>query len=153
MAVAPITSGDTALRSARLIAADFLKIKQTKIAKRLLISIPLFAITYIVMRLDFNTLWRYFAWSNQTLSVFTLWAVTVYLARKRKFWIVSIIPAMFMTTVSVSYLLFAPRPEGFGLCQEIAVYSGIAVAIIFCVIFAIYRRNILKEDSNIKFDY
>lgn len=151
--VAPITSGDTALRSARLIAADFLKIKQTKIAKRLLISIPLFAITYIVMQLDFNTLWRYFAWSNQTLSVFTLWAVTVYLARKRKFWIVSIIPAMFMTTVSVSYLLFAPRPEGFGLSQDIAVYSGIAVALICSVIFAIYLRNILKEGSNIKFDY
>ena len=143
--VAPITTGDTALRSARLIAADFLKIKQSKILKRLLVSLPIFAVTYLVMQLDFHVLWRYFAWSNQTLSVFTLWAVTVYLARKRKWWIISLVPAMFMTTVSVSYLLFAPSPEGFGLGENIAVGTGLAVAILLLIIFLWGRRRMLKN--------
>ena len=150
---APITTGDTALRSARLIAADFLKINQSKITKRLLISIPIFVITYIVMQLDFNVLWRYFAWSNQTLAVFTLWAVTVFLARKHKLWIVSAVPAMFMTSVSVSYLLLAPSPEGFGLSKTIAYSCGIATAVIFSGIFLIYRKKIISSDCKIKFDY
>lgn len=143
--VAPITTGDTALRSARLITADFLKIKQSKILKRLLVSLPIFAVTYLVMQLDFQVLWRYFAWSNQTLSVFTLWAVTVYLARKRKWWIISLVPAMFMTTVSVSYLLFAPSPEGFGLGENIAVGTGLAVALLLLIIFLWGRRRMLKN--------
>ena len=81
---APITSGDTALRSARLIAADFLKIDQKPILKRLMVSIPLFVLCFIVLQIYFDVLWRYFSWSTQTLSVFTLLALTVYLARDRK---------------------------------------------------------------------
>ena len=70
---APITSGDTALRSARLIAADFLHIDQSKVVKRLLVSVPIFVASFCIMLIDFSVLWRYFAWCNQTLSVFTLW--------------------------------------------------------------------------------
>lgn len=112
---APITSGDTALRSCRLIIADFLKIDQKTISKRLMICVPLFVATagLIVFSLaspeGFGIIWRYFGWSNQALSVFTLWAITVYLARMRKPWIITMLPAVFMTVVCVTYLFIAPE--------------------------------------------
>src|SRR5699024_8098625 len=90
---APITSGDTALRSARLIAADFLHIPQKKIRNRLLVSIPIFILAWLVMMIDFEVLWRYFAWCNQTLAVFTLWALTVWLAKEHKCYWLTLIPA------------------------------------------------------------
>lgn len=132
---APITTGDTALRSTRLMVADMLHIDQKKITKRLLISIPIFALTFLIMCIDFNVLWRYFAWCNQSLAVFTLWAVTVYLARHGKAYVVTLLPAMFMTAVTVSYLIFAPRPEGFGLGFGVAVGAGSAVAIALMLLF------------------
>lgn len=132
---APITTGDTALRSTRLMVADMLHIDQKKITKRLLISIPIFALTFLIMCIDFNVLWRYFAWCNQSLAVFTLWAVTVYLARHGKAYVVTLLPAMFMTAVTVSYLIFAPRPEGFGLGFGVAVAAGSAVAIALMLLF------------------
>jgi carbon starvation protein CstA len=132
---APITTGDTALRSARLIAADFLHIDQKKLLNRVLLSLPIFACAFAVMMIDFNVLWRYFAWCNQTLAVFTLWAATVYLARHGKAYIITIIPAMFMTVVSVSYVLFARRPEGFGLDWGIAVGAGLCVAALLLILF------------------
>ena len=132
---APITTGDTALRSTRLMVADMLHIDQKKITKRLLISIPIFALTFLIMCIDFNVLWRYFAWCNQSLAVFTPWAVTVYLARHGKAYVVTLLPAMFMTAVTVSYLIFAPRPEGFGLGFGVAVAAGSAVAIALMLLF------------------
>lgn len=147
---APITSGDTALRSARLIAADFLKYDQSKIFKRLIVSIPIFALSFLVMMMDFSVLWRYFAWCNQTLAVFTLWAVTVYLARKKKLYVITLLPAMFMTAVSVSYILYAPRPEGFGLDYAVAVGAGCVTAALLYGLFVNYMRRIgsgkLKRD-------
>lgn len=137
---APITTGDTALRSARLITADFLHIDQRKLTRRLMVSVPIFALCAGVMLIDFNILWRYFAWVNQTLSVFTLWAVTVYLARHRKFYLVSLLPALFMTVVCVSYILFAPSPEGFGLPLGVALTAGAAVALLTVGMFARYLR-------------
>ncbi len=139
---APITSGDTALRSARLIAADFMKYDQTKTLKRLVVSVPIFALAFLVMMIDFSVLWRYFAWCNQTLAVFTLWAVTVYLARKKKLYIITLLPAMFMTAVSVSYILYAPRPEGFGIGYNVAVSVGCVVAAILLVLFINYMRRL-----------
>lgn len=135
---APVSTGDTALRSARLIVADFMKFDQSTVMRRLAISVPLFAAVVFFMMIDFNVLWRYFAWSNQTLAVFTLWAVTVWLARHRKAYIVSLVPALFMTAVSVSYLLFARRPEGFGLDYPLAIGAGLAVAGIFLALFIRY---------------
>ena len=132
---APITTGDTALRSARLITADFLHIDQKKLLKRLLVSLPIFAICFVVIMIDFNVLWRYFAWSNQTLAVFTLWAATVYLARRRKAYVVTLLPAMFMTAVSISYLLFAPRPEGLGLDWFISITIAVAVSLALLILF------------------
>ena len=150
---APITSGDTALRSARLIAADFLHYDQSKTSKRLIISIPIFAAAFGIMMIDFSVLWRYFAWCNQTLAVFTLWAITVYLARHKKAYIITLIPAMFMTVVSVSYILFAPTPEGFGLSYPIAVGSGITVAIVLLGLFFNYINRINNGKLKREFDY
>lgn len=150
---APITSGDTALRSARLIAADFLHYDQSSVAKRLIISVPIFAAAFGIMMIDFSVLWRYFAWCNQTLAVFTLWAITVYLARHKKAYIITLIPAMFMTVVSVSYILFAPTPEGFGLSYPIAVGSGITVAIVLLGLFFNYINRINNGKLKREFDY
>lgn len=150
---APITTGDTALRSTRLIVADVMKIDQAHIGKRLLVSLPIFAVTYLIMLIDFNTLWRYFAWSNQTLAVFTLWAVTVYLARHGKAYIMTLLPAMFMTAVSVSYLMFARRPEGIGLPWGVSVSCGAVVAVVVLVLFERYRRRIADGRVRIDADY
>lgn len=106
---APITSGDTALRSARLIAADFMGVRQKKIVKRLAISIPIFVLCFVIMMLPYEVLWRYFAWCNQELSVFTLWTVTVYLAARKKLYMVTLVPALFMTCVTTTYIFFAPE--------------------------------------------
>lgn len=122
---APITSGDTALRSARLIVADFLKLDQKPIPKRLIIALPLFLCVFGMVFVDFGIVWRYFAWTNQTLACFTLWAGTVWLYRKEhsggmlqpskyKYgWLIAAVPALFMTVVCISYILIAP--EGFHL--------------------------------------
>ncbi|HCY42766.1 MAG TPA: carbon starvation protein A [Prolixibacteraceae bacterium] len=130
---APITSGDTAFRSARLIVADFLKFKQGPIKNRLMVSIPLFAVGYGLTLVDFAVIWRYFAWSNQTLAMIVLWAITVYLAREKKFYWITFIPALFMTTVITSYLLFAP--EGFGLSYTVSVSAGLIAALFFALLF------------------
>lgn len=117
---APITSGDTALRTARLIVADFLKFKQDTIIRRLIISVPIFLASYLIMQVNFQVLWRYFGWCNQALSVFTLWAVTVYLARKKKLFIITLIPALFMTMVCTTYIVYAP--EGFTFDNLLSSY-------------------------------
>ena len=150
---APITSGDTALRSARLIASDFLHYDQSSVAKRLIISVPIFAAAFGIMMIDFSVLWRYFAWCNQTLAVFTLWAITVYLARHKKLYLITLIPAMFMTAVSVSYILYAPTPEGFGLSYPIAVGAGVAMAIIFLGLFCFYMKRINSGKLSREFEY
>jgi carbon starvation protein CstA len=130
---APITSGDTAFRSARLIVADFLNFKQGPIKNRLIISVPLFAVGFGLTLVDFAVIWRYFAWSNQTLAVFVLWAITVYLAQEKKFYWITLLPALFMTTVTISYLFFAP--EGFGLSYVISLSIGLIAALGAAVLF------------------
>ncbi|MDE6826329.1 MAG: carbon starvation protein A [Paramuribaculum sp.] len=146
---APITSGDTALRSARLIIADAFNIDQKGIVKRLMITIPLFMAVIGFMLIDFNILWRYFAWCNQALSVFTLWAVTVYLARHRRFYFITLIPAMFMTMVCGTYLLSAARPEGFGLDMSIALAISTLVTASFLVRFSFYLRKIRSIEPSL----
>jgi carbon starvation protein CstA len=133
---APITSGDTAFRSARLIVAEWLKLDQRPIAKRLIICVPLFLCSFgmLLWQVEnpdgFNTIWQYFGWSNQTLSVFTLWTLTVYLAREKKPYWVTLIPALFMTTVCSTYLFISkqalqlPEPLAYslgGICLLIAI--------------------------------
>lgn len=141
---APITSGDTALRSARLIAADFMGISQKKIAKRLLISVPIFVLCFIIMLLPYEVMWRYFAWCNQELSVFTLWAITVYLASRRKLYVITLIPALFMTFVTTTYIFFAP--EGFSAVTSslisfpIPYTVAVAIGLVFtCALYMMFR--------------
>ncbi|MBP3538178.1 MAG: carbon starvation protein A [Muribaculaceae bacterium] len=147
---APITTGDTALRSARLTVADFLHIDQKKFVKRLLVSLPLFAATFTLMLIDFNVLWRYFAWTNQTLAAFTLWAATVYLARHRRAYVICLVPAIYMTMVVVSYILVAPSPEGFGLPMSWALGIAGMVDLTCVAMFVRYlvlsRRGVLIHD-------
>lgn len=153
---APITSGDTALRSARLIAADFLNIKQKKIVSRLMVSVPVFVLCFIIMLIPYEALWRYFAWCNQVLSVFTLWAVTVYLARNAKAYIITMLPAMFMTAVTVTYIFFAPEGFnaltesllGFSISYEAALGIGLTVMLLFAGLFMKYRK-LLATDSQL----
>jgi carbon starvation protein CstA len=140
---APITSGDTAFRSARLIVADFLKSKQGPIKNRLLISIPLFLVGFLITRIDFSIIWRYFAWSNQTLAMVVLWAVTVYLTQTGKFFWVTLIPALLMTAVTVTYIFFAP--EGFSLPGGISYTIGGVATAASLAGFLVYRINLQKK--------
>jgi carbon starvation protein CstA len=137
---APITSGDTAFRSARLIVADILKIPQKKIYKRLLISIPLFIASFLILQINFDILWRYFAWCNQTLAVFTLWTITVYLTKEKSNYIITLIPALFMTMVCVTYIFIAP--EGFSLSPTISYTVGGVATIISLILYIIWNKSI-----------
>lgn len=140
---APITSGDTALRSARLIVADYLKLNQQPIHNRLLIAIPLFLCVFGMVFVDFNIVWRYFAWTNQTLAVFTLWAGTIWLykqehthANQNKYrfgYLIALIPALFMTMVCSTYILIAPEGLALPLHLHWLGYS-IAALITLCVL-------------------
>ena len=142
---APITSGDTALRSARLIAADFLHFKQDKFWKRMLLSLPIFVVSALLMIVNFDILWRYFAWFNQTLAFITLWAVSVWLARKKKFYWIALLPAMFMTVVCSSYILVAP--EGFQLPVNMGVGIGVAFMSVLTLLFAVWRVRYAKKQA------
>ncbi|NLB25055.1 MAG: carbon starvation protein A, partial [Bacteroidales bacterium] len=119
---APITSGDTAFRSARLIVADFLNLKQGPMKNRLLISVPLFAIGFFLTQINFDIIWRYFAWANQTLAAIVLWTITVYLVNDKKNYFITLVPALFMTYVTTTYLFLAP--EGFHLSKLISYSAG-----------------------------
>ncbi len=143
---APITSGDTAFRSARLIVADFMKLKQGPIKNRLIISIPLFAVGFFLTQINFDIIWRYFAWSNQTLAMVVLWAVTVYLAGSKKFYLVTLIPAVFMTAVTSTYLLLAP--EGFSLPPLISYTGGALVSVGALTVFIAYLANKRKASHD-----
>ncbi len=130
---APLTSGDTALRCARLIAADFLKVKQDRIIKRLMLCLPIFAISILLFFVDFQVIWRYFAWSNQTLSVFTFWAITMWLMRQGKCYWVTLIPGLFMTMVCSTYILVAS--EGFGLSLTLSSILGGTFTLLLALLF------------------
>lgn len=145
---APITSGDTAFRSARLIVADFMNINQKPIFKRLMISVPLFVVGFIILQMDFSVLWRYFAWCNQTLSVFTLWAITVFLARSNKNYWITLIPALFMTSVCTTYICVAP--EGLSLDAPLGYGIGIVSVLVGAMWFMIWYKKQTKVYEKIQ---
>ena len=142
---APITSGDTALRSARLIIAEFLHLEQHTVRKRIYICVPVFAVTlamlwYNIADADgFNVVWSYFGWANQTLAVFTLWAVTVYLTRKGKPFVITLLPAMFMTSVCTSFLLISDN--AFGLPAAAGYVVAAVVFVLSAALFALWYRR------------
>ena len=142
---APITSGDTAFRSARLIVASALKLNQKPKMNRLYVCLPIFVVSIALLSWQssnpdgFNVIWQYFGWSNQTLSVFTLWAITVYLVRKNKPYVITLLPALFMTGVCSTYLFISK--QAFGLQEDLAYYLGILTVIIAMVWFVVWIRK------------
>ena len=148
---APITSGDTALRSARLIIADFIRIEQRTVKRRLLISVPLFlcCIALLLWQVEnpdgFNVIWQYFGWSNQTLSVFTLWAITVYLLQNGKPYYFTLIPALFMTTICATYLFVSKL--AFGMPERVGYLLGAVVLIVAIGWFHIYESKYKKNNK------
>lgn len=136
---APITSGDTAFRSARLILSDIFKTDQKKLKNRLFISIPLFVLAFALTQMDFGIIWRYFAWSNQTLAMVVLWAITAFLVYEGKAYWISGIPALFMTMVCTTYILIAP--EGFSLDNDVAYLGGAFTTACITLLFWIYTKK------------
>lgn len=141
---APITTGDTALRSARLVVADLLKMKQHSIKLRLTVSLPIFAACVALLWLSlsdadgFAIIWRYFAWTNQTLACVTLWALSVYLLYKERFFYVTLIPALFMTYVCTDYLFYAP--EGLHFSASISHIAASLITVAGLFLFLLTKR-------------
>ena len=135
----PITSGDTAFRSARLTIADALDRPQRDIKSRLVFAAPLFIVAFLLTRIDFQIIWRYFAFSNQALATIALWTGSSFLARNsRRHWITTL-PAIFMTAVCSTYILQAP--EGFGLSTSIAYPLGLVIAVIISVLMLLLLKK------------
>lgn len=142
---APITTGDTAMRSLRLIIADSIGLQQKKFIKRLLVTLPIVGVSYLLLNINFDILWRYFAWCNQTLSIFTLWACSVYLARYRKAYLLTMIPAMFMTMLCVTFICYAPLGayvEGVGIPLFYSECIGLVAMIICTAFFYQWKRSL-----------
>ncbi len=135
--VCPITSGDTAFRSLRLTVADFFKSDQKPMSRRLLVSIPIFALAFFCCKMDFSTVWNYVGIGNQLLATLVLWASAAYLiSRGKRHWMCSI-PATFITFVCVSYFIMAPlKNGGLHLSPVLGYIAGIVVALAlltFCI--------------------
>ena len=145
---AAVTSGDTALRSARLIVADFLRYEQKPVKNRLFVALPIFAVTAGVLVYSlidakgFDVIWRYFAWSNQVLATVTLWTLTVYLCYKHKPYIITLLPAMFMTMVTGCFLFVAEK-EGLGsfIPRWLGYTIGAAITFALTLLFYVWKRK------------
>ena len=122
--ILPITSGDTAFRSSRLILAEYFNMDQKTLRNRLLMALPLFVIGGILTQVDFGIIWRYFGFANQTTAVMMLWTASAYLLRHNKLHWITTIPAMFMTTVCVTFIL-NNSTLGFGLPMQVSTIAGI----------------------------
>ncbi len=143
--IAPITTGDTAMRCARLIAADMFKLKQNKVIKRLLLCVPVLIISTVLLFVRFDTLWHYFAWFNQTFSIFTFFAITVYLAKLNKPYAITLIPGMFMVCVCVTYICVDHYSLDLG--EHLSYIVGIACSLAACVWFMLWKRKLPGEIS------
>ncbi|MBQ3933901.1 MAG: carbon starvation protein A [Elusimicrobiaceae bacterium] len=130
--ICPITSGDTAFRASRLVLADWFKVDQKPFLKRLRLSVPLLLAGVIISQLPYDVIWRYFSWSNQTLAMIVLWAATYYLYSKKQNYFITIIPAIFMTTVSVTYFLIAKE------CLHLPAYIAWPLGLVFTLIITAY---------------
>lgn len=133
----PITSGDTAFRSARLTIADWFRIDQKDHKKRIMLSVPLLGVGFLISLVDYQVIWRYFSWSNQTLAMIALWAGAVYMCRYigKNLSFIASIPATYMTAVTVAYILQAK--EGFKLDSTFSNLTGIVTALVCLGIFMV----------------
>ncbi|AQQ54765.1 carbon starvation CstA family protein [Planococcus lenghuensis] len=142
--VLPITSGDTAFRAARSIIADYIKMDQQKVAKRLLIAIPLFAISVALTQIDFTLLWRYFSWANQATAAIALWIATMYLYIQGKNYLVSMAPAIFITYMVFVYIL--SQQIGFGLDLNVSFIIGLFLTVVLVTMFFVKARKNRADD-------
>ena len=152
---AAVTSGDTALRSARLIVADFMHVDQKPVPKRLLVALPVFVIAAgllvfsLVDKEGFQVIWRYFSWANQVLAMVTLWTVTVFLVqhKPRTLWyLTTLVPALFMSMVTISFI-FVAQKEGFGslIPRNVGYILAAVVTLLFFVIFVRWMARFNKN--------
>ena len=141
--VLAVTSGDTAMRSCRLMLADVLHVKQTRILPRLALAVPLFAVVILISQLDFSVIWRYFGWGNQSLACFTLWSIAVCLRRRGLCSLMALLPALFMTCMCATFLLHAPECA-INMPLGVATLIGCAVAAL--CLFAFLRSARTKAE-------
>ncbi|MDQ0216290.1 carbon starvation protein CstA [Oikeobacillus pervagus] len=143
--ILPITSGDTAFRSTRMIIADYLNFNQVKLKNRLMIALPIFAISFFLTQIDFNMLWRYFSWANQSTAMIALWVGAMYLFIAKKNYFIAMIPAIFITMATMTYILNAQI--GFNLPMNISYIGGTAITIL--IIVAFYRKAGKSRQENL----
>ena len=143
--VCPITSGDTAFRSARLVLADWFKVNQEKYSKRLMLCVPLLLAGAIIGHLDYTIIWRYFSWTNQTLAMIVLWTASMYLFKEKKNYWMTAVPATFMSAVSMTYFLYAPECLGLGI--SVAYPGGIILAAVFLGLFIAATKRAGKSEK------
>ncbi len=147
--VLPITSGDTAFRSARMIIADYIGLAQKKLSNRLWIAGPMFVISIILTQVDFNILWRYFAWANQTTAAIALWIGAMYLALQKKNYWIAAVPGTFITMAIFTYILNAPI--GFGLSMNVSyVIAGVFTTIVIIAFFISVRSKLAAEQKGLR---
>ncbi len=143
--VLPITSGDTAFRSARLIIADAFNFPQKHIGRRLLLALPIFAVAIALNCIDFSVLWRYFGWGNQTLAAIVLWASAVYMLKRGKFHWIASVPAMLMTAVAIAYICMEPK-LGFNLPYETSNIIAITFAAFCMFMMLMFGKRTAQPD-------
>ena len=144
----PITSGDTAFRSARLTIADWFKIDQNDFKKRGILTIPILGAGAVISHLDYAIVWRYFSWTNQTLAMIVLWAASMYLYREKKNYWITAVPAVFMSAVSMTYFFCAPECLGaIGLTTTVAYPAGIILAAVFLLLFMRATKQPYNSDT------
>jgi len=144
--ILPITSGDTAFRSARMIIGDYLKLSQSKLTTRILLALPLFGLSLALTLIDFSLLWRYFSWANQTIAAISLWMGAIYLKRHHKCHWIALVPAIFITAATFAYILH--MPIGFRLPLLPSQIIGIGMALLLGLLFIL--KSTPQEDGNDK---
>jgi carbon starvation protein CstA len=148
--ILPITSGDTAFRSARMIIADYFNLAQNKFMSRLWIALPLFVISFALTKIDFTLLWRYFSWANQSTAAIALWVGAMYLfIAKKNYWI-AMIPAIFITMATMTYIINAPI--GFGLSLNAAYVGATIITIVIIVLFFIAAKKNRADNLPLEVD-
>jgi len=143
--VLPITSGDTAFRAARLIAADYLNLPQKKVINRYIIAVPMFTLSLMLNFVPFGVVWRYFGWANQTLAAVTLWAAAAWLAGRGRMWWIAAIPATFMTVMTMTFFVVTESIGHIGLDTLPGTLVGAACGLIVLVAFLIALPRMRRQ--------
>ncbi|MCM3706592.1 MULTISPECIES: carbon starvation CstA family protein [Cytobacillus] len=151
--ILPITTGDTALRSSRMMLAESLSsiLKMDGKWKVVITTLPVAIPTFYLATIDYSFLWRYVGWTNQVTAAFMLWTATMYLLKNNKFHWICGVPALFMTGVVSTYIFYAP--EGFQMDYQLSLTIG-SVITVFITSWYVYQivkqRQLSKNNSKLK---